>query len=61
MDEKERRDEVQRAARISANEVLWAAARLKDAAKNDAADEVTVARNRACRAALRHSNYICGG
>ena len=29
MDEKERRDEIQRAARIAENEVIWAAARLR--------------------------------
>ena len=28
-DEKERRDEIQRAARIAENEVIWAAARLR--------------------------------
>ena len=43
MDEKERMDEVQRAVRIAANEVIWAAARLRDVAEKDTADLVTTA------------------
>ena len=44
MDAKERRYEVQRAARIAANKVLWAASRLQDSAVKEAADEVIVAK-----------------
>ena len=42
MDVKERWDDVQRAAHIAANEVLWAASRLQDSAVKEAADEVIV-------------------
>ena len=41
MDAKERRDEVQIAARIAANEVLWAASRLKDSAMKEAAERLS--------------------